>query len=182
MVTCFGEKAANFGRDDLSYPSGGAQPVPGVFHPLLSPQPHGFMSQHHAEIKRAVLYGIILPTGCAPASSVIPLFCRVTERSYLAFGVFCGFFWSFFGSTDSEKSTKCFQQDNTAGEHQTTSKGWHGTLLRAARGTSPVNSAFQGFPLRLGEGKGRGGNAGEGGINLLELLCKVQFEALGVLV
>lgn len=41
---------------------------------------------------------------------------------------------------------------------------------------------LQSFALRLGEEKSRGGSAGEGGINLLELLCKVQFEALGVLV
>lgn len=30
---------------------------------------------------------------------------------------------SFFGSTDSEKSTMCFQQGGVAGEHQTTPKG-----------------------------------------------------------
>lgn len=64
-----------------------------------------------------------------------------------------------------------------------------GTLLGGSNGTSPVSNAFraergmlQSFALRLGEEKSRGGSAGEGGINLLEFLCKVQFEALGVLV
>lgn len=44
------------------------------------------------------------------------------------------------------------------------------------------HSQPQSFALKLGEVRSRGGNAGEGGINLLELPCKVQFEALGVLV
>lgn len=48
--------------------------------------------------------------------------------------------------------------------------------FRAWRGTP------QSFALDLDEEKRRGGNAGEGGIKLLELLCKVQFEALGILV
>lgn len=98
---------------------------------------------------------------------------------------------AFFGSTVSEKSPVCFQQDDIAGWHQATSKRWHG-LFSAMQEAPPQwtvpselggeHSQLQSFALRLGEVKSWGGSAGERGINLLKLLCKVQFEALGVLV
>lgn len=43
-------------------------------------------------------------------------------------------------------------------------------------------SQNQSFALRLCKLKSRGGKAGEGGMNLLEFLCKMQLKALGIIV
>lgn len=107
--------------------------------------------------------------------AVIPLLCRVIERSYRAGPCL------FLVAQILKRAPCAFRMMILQGSIEAPR---HGTLLRNARGTSPVNYAFRAgsFALKLGEGRSREGNAGEGGINLLELLCKVQFEALGVLV